>query len=49
MEIKIIKANDWNWYKDLIGQVLLVKNKDKYSIGVQVYRPDGIENAPDVV
>lgn len=50
MRIKIIKTEEWNWYKDLLNEVLEVKDMNKYEgIGVQIYRPDGENNRPDVI
>jgi hypothetical protein len=50
MKIKITNAKKWNWYKDLVGTVLRVKDKDKYGdMGIQVFRPDGESPAPDVI
>lgn len=29
MYIKITKAQDWNWYKDMIGEIFKVKKHDR--------------------
>lgn len=34
--IRVVKAADYNWYK--IGDVFIVKDKNRYEIGVQVYK-----------
>lgn len=48
--IRITKATNDNWYKDCIGEKLAVRDETKYeSIGIQVWRPDRMENQPDVV
>ena len=47
MQIKIIKAESYNWYK--VGEVYLVKDKDKYeNMGLQIYREDN-GRVPDVI
>lgn len=48
MYIKITKAQDWNWYKDMIGEIFKVKSTTEYEdLGVQIYRTDG--GGPDVI
>jgi hypothetical protein len=50
MLAKIIKAESWNWYKDLVGKNLLIRDEYKYAdLGIQVWRPDGKTPAPDVI
>ena len=47
MRIKIIKAEEWNWYKK--GEVYVIKDANKYQpLGVQVVRPNN-GKVPDVV
>ena len=46
-QIKIIKVEEWNWYK--LGDVFTIKDENKYScIGVQVYKENNGKD-PDVI
>ena len=44
--IRVIKAANYNWYK--VGDVFIVKDKDRYDIGVQVYKENN-GRVPDVI
>lgn len=46
MRIKVIKSYKDNWYKP--GDVFLVKDAERYEIGVQVYKKNN-DFVPDVV
>lgn len=46
MKIKVIKAYEDNWYK--VGDIFLVKDAERYEIGVQVYKNNN-GCVPDVV
>lgn len=45
-KIRVIKAADYNWYK--VGDTFVVKDKNRYEIGVQVYKENN-GRVPDVV